>query len=330
MSGSYYYAVARTAELENSLLGGARIEQMAQAPDAAAALRVLSGTVYGDEADRLSSPGQFESLITSRVAGMLEYIEEVCPQREIADFFLIGYDVANLKVLLKGEKLGRDFSGLLSQLGILGLRELRSAFSSSDFGLYPPELGKAVASVRSALAAGAEPGVIDLTLDRAQFAIQRAYAAKSRSAFMLGYLRILTDLANLRGYLRVGSGGKAAFYPVYLAGGELGESFFDECFELGPGSLPELLADTSYASLADAAAEFEKEGKPGRLEKECDDLVTEFIRASDRMRFGPEPLVRYIAAVMNETAQIRIIMVGKLNGVPTGEITARLRRQLED
>ena len=43
------------------------------------------------------------------------------------------------------------------------------------------------------------------------------------------------------------------------------------------------------------------------------------------MVLGPEPVIAYLLAKENEIKIIRIIMVGKINRLPTEEIRERLR-----
>ncbi len=321
MSERYYYAVARTAELENKLLSRAKLEQLTEASDAPSALKALSGTVYAESADVLQKPEEFEGMLTAQTRAVLSYIREVCPDKALADLYLIAYDIFNLKVLLRCEKLGEDPARLMSALGIYEPPMLRDAFEDGDFSKYPHAVGEAVAAVRKALSAGSSVSVIDLTLDRAQYTAQSEYAKKCRNDFIRNYVRVSIDLANLRDFLRTRTGGRGAFYAVFIEGGTLPVEFFDDCFD-STDALSKKLGFTSYAGLSKSAGE----GDLTAFERDCDDYLTETVRAGKKIAFGPEPLMGYVAAKLTEIAQLRIILVGKINGMRPEVIRQRLRQ----
>lgn len=325
MSEKYYYAVARTAELENHLLTSDRIERLADAPDAAAAWKLLSGTVYAEDAERIGDPAGFEQMLARQTEQTFTYIGQVAPDRRLADMYLVCDDVANLKILFKGELLGRDFDSLLSPLGIHGAERLKQAFADRDFSDYPAQLGRTVESVRAKLEAGESVGIMEYELDRAQFAIRLELAKKLNSPLLTEYIRVLADMADLCDFLRIREGGKTAFYPVYIGGGFFPLDFFDPYFGDGIGGLAEGLSRTRYAALCGGAEEYLKTGSLTALEKQCADYATQVLRQSRQVAFGPEPLAGYIAARTGEAAQLRVIFVGKLNNIPSAVIKQRLR-----
>ena len=321
MSEQYYYAVARTAELENKLLSRAKLDQLTEAQDAPSALRALSGTVYAESAESLQKPEEFEGMLTAQIRAVLSYIREVCPDKALADLYLIAYDVFNLKVLLRCEKTGKDPVRLMSSLGIYEPPALTDAFESGDFSKYPKAVGEAVSTVHKALSAGSPVSVIDLTLDRAQYAAQAGYAKKCRNNFIKNYVRVSIDLANLRDFLRTRTRGKGAYYAIFIEGGTLPIEFFDDCFD-NTDALSKKLDFTPYAPIAKSAGE----GDPAAFERDCDDYLTEYVRAGKKIPFGPEPLMGYVSAKLTEVAQLRIILVGKINGMRPEVIRQRLRQ----
>jgi len=321
VSERYYYAVARTAELENKLLSRSKLDQLTDAPDAPSALRALSGTIYAEQADTLAKPEDFESMLVEQSRRTLSYIGEVSPERALAELYLIVYDIFNLKILLRCEKLGEDPARLLSPLGIHEPPALRNAFEDGDFSRYPPVIGEAVTAVHRALSARASVSVIDLTLDRAQYAAQSEYAKQCKNQFVETYVRVSIDLANLRDFLRTRTGGKGAFYAVFIEGGTLPVDFFDDCYE-SADVLSKKLGFTQYAPLSKSVGE----GDMTALERDCDDFLTAYVREGKKIPFGPEPLMGFVSAKLTEIAQLRIIFVGKLNGMSPQVIRQRLRQ----
>ena len=71
-----------------------------------------------------------------------------------------------------------------------------------------------------------------------------------------------------------------------------------------------------------------REPRTGRvtvLEKLCDNFLMSYIAEAKYITYGIEPLVAHIAAKENEIRTVRIILAGKLAGIPTGQIRERVR-----
>ncbi|MBQ3140493.1 MAG: V-type ATPase subunit [Clostridia bacterium] len=328
MSEKYYYAVARTAEKENSLLDAQKLEQLIAAPSAQAALKLLAGTVYAEQAEQLSGPAAFEKMLEAQSRQTFDYLREVCPQPQLAQMYLVAYDVANLKVLLRQRFLGADLSHLLSELGTLPLSELKEAVAVEDYDRLEPELRAVLMQAAELYEKNAEISVIDFELDAAQFAAQLRLAKEGRSEFLAQWVRVRIDLANLRDFLRTREGGKQAFYPCFIAGGTLDVDFFTDTLVTGEATLPERLVLTPYAELAKTVEDALESGSLTALEKQCDDYVTEYIRGGGGVAFGPEKLAAYVTAKQTEIAALRMILVGKINSIPADVIRARLRTLL--
>jgi V/A-type H+-transporting ATPase subunit C len=76
------------------------------------------------------------------------------------------------------------------------------------------------------------------------------------------------------------------------------------------------------AALGDATS---KGGRQTAFEKACDDALNTYLQSSRMTPFGDSVLVAYMAARENEITAARIILSGRLSGVPTQAIRERLR-----
>ena len=61
------------------------------------------------------------------------------------------------------------------------------------------------------------------------------------------------------------------------------------------------------------------------FEKLCDNAVIHYIQDARFVSFGEAPVIAYLAAKEAEIVAIRIIMTGRLAGLPTDVIRERLR-----
>jgi V/A-type H+-transporting ATPase subunit C len=81
-----------------------------------------------------------------------------------------------------------------------------------------------------------------------------------------------------------------------------------------------------YAAVVEEGIQtYQKTDSLTRFEKLADDFLLNNIKQAKYLTFGPEPLAGYLLAKENELKLIRIIMVGKINRLPTEEIKERLR-----
>ncbi len=91
--------------------------------------------------------------------------------------------------------------------------------------------------------------------------------------------------------------------------------------------LAERLAMSDYATVvSEGVREWQEKGTITRLEKLSDDFITAYLQQGGKARpFGLEPLIGYLHAKDIEIRNIRMIMVGKINGLPIEAIRERLR-----
>ncbi|HBL83493.1 MAG: hypothetical protein A2Y17_10675 [Clostridiales bacterium GWF2_38_85] len=323
MSENYYYAVARTAEIETRLLDKSKIEQLISAPDALTALKMLSGTAYGEFTDRINNPAEFDKILNEQTKWLYQYIDEVCPQKEISELYLLQYDVFNLKVLFREKLLNREQPELYSTLGTVSLEELRSILIEDDYTKLMPEIAAAVKKIRES--DGKSPQIIDNILDNSQFSAQLRLAKKSGSRFIENMIKTNIDLINIRDYLRTKNGQKAAFASVFIKGGNLSADFYYDTFIDGQPGLKEKLLSTDYTPVVKGVEEFEESGNLMLLEKLCDEYINYYVKSKNTATFGPEKLIGYITAKNNEISTLRMIFIGKVNYIAVKIIRQRLR-----
>ncbi len=80
------------------------------------------------------------------------------------------------------------------------------------------------------------------------------------------------------------------------------------------------LSATDYAEAVAALKE-----SPSAFERWCDNVIINYIRPQQFNAFGIGPLAAYILARENEIKTVRIILSGKLNGLPEARIRERVR-----
>ena len=147
------------------------------------------------------------------------------------------------------------------------------------------------------------------------------------SPFLLGYVRLSVDVANLRTAVRAARMGKEGDFlrRVLLPGGNVSQQTvasaradtLGEVFQSGP--------------LAQAAQLGAKVALPGggsltAFEKACDDALTAYLAAARMVPFGEQTVIGYLYAKELEFTAVRTIFAGRAAGLDGDTIRARLRQ----
>lgn len=325
---AYSYAVGRIRAMESRLLDRAKLERMIDADSAEEALKVLGESEYGEYLAELDSVHQYEAMLDKEMRRLYLEMRRLSPDPEVVDFFALKFDYHNLKVIFKAHKLGESRDELLvRELGNIPVEVLAKAVAEEDFKDLPPHMRRAAERLAAAFLLEVDPQLVDLWLDSAMYAEMAERLAALDSEFLRQYLTYLIDLQNIKTYLRVRRANRSPEFlaAALLPGGSLDMTRLvqlDEPLEV----LVERLMWGEYAKVVEEGVQsYLKTDTLTRFEKLADDFLIRHIKKAKYRAFGPEPLAAYLLAKENELKTIRIIMVGKINRLPTDEIRERLR-----
>ena len=151
-------------------------------------------------------------------------------------------------------------------------------------------------------------------------------ARELESDFLMGYVRLAVDVANLRTAVRVHRMGKEGDFlrQVLLPGGSVSE----QTVAAARGeALGEVFRSGPLAQAAELGAKLTQPGSGAltAFEKACDDAVTAYLSAARRVPFGEQTVVGYLYARELELTAIRTIFAGRAAGLDGDTIRSRLR-----
>ena len=236
------------------------------------------------------------------------------------------YDYHNAKVLLKAQAVGAEADRLLSEGGRWSAGAVKDAFQRDSLRDFTEPFRRAVTQAQELLNAGGDPQLADFVLDRAYFEEMHAAAEATGSAFLQGYVRLLTDATNLRSAVRSARMGKGSdfLHQVLLSGGSV------DARTLASRKGGDLSAAFRAGALAEAAALGDSlsaagSGELTAFERACDDAVMAYLTRARRIPFGEQAVVGYLYARENEFTAIRTILSGRMAGLDADTIRERLR-----
>ncbi len=324
----YAYAVGRIRVLETRLLDKSKLDRMIESSTTDEALKILAETEYANKMAGLDHVYDFEKILRAELEDVYLLIQKITPRVHLTDLISLKYDLHNLKVLLKAKYLQESGDELLFPMGTIPSAKLRAIVAEENFKELPAALYAAVEQIAEEFIISGDPQLIDLSLDRTLYEMLIGRARELHSDFLEGLFVREVDLTNIKTFLRIKRIGrdqeflKKAFLPHGQLAVDLFSSLLDEPLEF----LADRLALSDYAAVISAGVrEWQEKGSITHFEKRADDLLIAYLQRGKHKTFGAEPLIGYLYAKEIEIKNIRMILVGKINGLPIAMIRERLR-----
>ncbi|MBQ2158932.1 MAG: V-type ATPase subunit, partial [Oscillospiraceae bacterium] len=258
-------------------------------------------------------------------AALFRELEGLVPDSAALDLFRMKYDYHNIKVLIKSAAMEQEDSALLSESGRIPRETLLRCFRDDRLRDLPGAIGAAAEEARNLLSRSANPQLSDFLLDKAYFAELQEKAEALNSDFARGYVQILADATNLRSAVRILRMGKDIGYlrEALVPGGSISEERLISGIA-GEG-IASVFAGSALAKAAQLGADAVSGGTLTGFELNCDNALNAYLADAKRASFGEECVLAYIAGQESELTAVRMILTGRLAGVPSDTIRERLR-----
>lgn len=319
----YLCLSAQLHSMERHLLTAADQARMLEAPTMEEAIRVL--TERGYEPFAPDSPAGLNRSLLRRREAVFRQLDGSAPEPAILDVFRLKYDYHNVKTILKSQ--GADISRLLMDAGRVPAEQLLEKYRElGSWHFLPPVMAQAAEDARRILAQTADPRQSDLALDRACYAEMLALAREAQCDYLTDYVRTCIDAANLRSAVRVLRMQRrdGLLRQLLLPGGRVSEESILSAAQSGDLALP--FSPTVLRQAAQTGGQAVKEcGSLTNFERLCDDALLRQAKIARRVPFGAEVLIGYLIACEAELTAVRIILSGRMAGLPAAAIRERLR-----
>lgn len=316
---NYAYAVARIRAKEMQLLNAQAIEQLMAAKNYDECVRLLLDKGWGDAGSGVPSA---EELLALERQKTWELIRELADDMSVFDVFLYTNDYHNLKAAIKLVCTdGKDF-GLFMNNGTLNSKKILDAVKSRDFYELPDHMRVAAQEAYAALAQSHDGQLCDIILDRAALEAVAQAGRASDSDLISKYAELAVAVADIKVAVRCQKTGKPLdFIRRALAPcATLNVTLLARAATEGADSICDYLEGTDYADAVPALQQ-----SASAFERWCDNLVIHDIRPQQYQVFGIGPMAAYILGRENEIKTVRMILSGKLNGLPEQAIRERIR-----
>lgn len=320
--GAYAFATGRIRALEAKLLNRVHYQRLLEATDALETWRALAEMGYAKAAERKLD--DYEEVLTDELRAVYAILRSLAPER--LEWLARRYDFHHVKVYLKAKLLGEDpREGVLDGVGTVPLKLIEASVATGVWSALPRELARAAEQALAEYESTKTPQSIDFVIDRELF-LYLTDAVRGHP-FTETLVAIWADLLNLKSLVRTKVMGKdRAFLNKVLVPGSLDTSQLLALLETSVETWADELRHTPYAEvLSRGLAYFAEKRSLTLWEKLSDDLVTDFLKRAKFALYGAEPVIAYVLAKETELKNIRIILVGKLNGLSKEILEEHLR-----
>ena len=319
----YLYISSLLRAREPRMLSRDKAERMLDAPGFEDAAKMLTESGYEDMSQMTVK--QIETALSERRAAVFHELETLVPDTAALDLFRLKYDYHNAKVLIKSEAMHQNDASLLSNSGRIAPDVMQKRFQEDRLRDLPGELGSASEEGRALLNRSANPQLSDFLLDKAYFREMNALAEALDSDFARGYVALLADSTNLRSGVRILRMGKDIGYlrEALVSGGSVSEERLIQGIS-GEG-LASVFAGCVLSKAAQLGADAVSGGTLTAFELACDNAVAGYLADAKLCSFGEESVIAYLSGTENELTAVRMILTGRLSGVPSDTIRERLR-----
>lgn len=313
----YTYALGVIRAREVKLLTEKRFEELLSSADTEELMSALHDTSYGQFFRNINRSEAEKALGESKIA-LYNDLEKLIDNFDIMSVLRAKYDFHNVKVLLKGKISEEDFSDKCSSLSSIPVSKMVEVFKEEKYSYFPLYLRKAIESgISTYYSKDHNPQALSFAVDAIMAETLTSYTENS---FLNDYYKLWVDLTNLKIILRL------LFLEKYqeliefavLPGGNIGKERIKNAKIENSDSLEDFYGGTIYSSLLQWKDSFSV------LERESEKLLISYLNSVAFESIGVEPVISYLLLKENEIRNLRVIFIGKINGVGEDLIKERL------
>jgi V/A-type H+-transporting ATPase subunit C len=243
---------------------------------------------------------------------------------DLVELLRARHDFANMRLAIRRVVTERPIGDDYSDFGSVGADEFEEIFEQEDYGRFPYYLQEAVEAAVLGYYAKKDIRQIDYAIDRyeSQYRIRKAVELKSE--FLLSLFRTKVDLTNIRTMLRLKLADRDE-REFFLPGGFVENDRLIHGLDIGYEALAPLFFATPYHDVVEGGVSYlTAEQSFLRLERVCEEHLTGFLRSTQVLAAGPQPVIAYFLMRETEVRSLRMVLTCKGNGLDTKMILDRL------
>lgn len=322
----YLFITGVLRSKEVKLLDQVDVERMVEAKTASDALRVFNDLDYANEFLDIEKPEDFNDALNRDQKQLWELLLRIIPDDNLFRLFYIRFDFHNLKLIFKSKYLGKDLKKYASDLGtVLYDVFCQYILSGEDLGV-PEDIKESIKKAKVIFEKDSSPYTIDSVLDKEYYRLLMNSANSLKNDFISRWVLDQINMINMDIFLRAKRLGRSLEFleEALVPRGTITKKILLNLFEKDLD-----LAICEFSKYFDRKVEMDLEEfiqkKDFKLfEKALEEYEVRYIKKAKFIAYGPEIVVAYFLANNNAVRNVRFIMTGKINELPSNEIRRRV------
>lgn len=320
---NFIQSSVRIRHAEKKLLTKQQLQRLADAKNLEDAIKLLNETSYSSELSKLDRPENYEQVLSEVLNKTYKEAMEISPEKSLVEILSCKYDYHNLKVLVKENILKEKFDSMYCMLDENEIEAFRELALKNDEGL-----SKDFKECLDFFEITKDPQDIDIFIDKKYFEKVLSLAEGFKLEMITEYFKAMIDFINLRTFIRCRKQNQAneTLEKVLIKGGDVET---DKILEMGYENIEvlpiKLKAYKIGRVLSKIVEEYKNTNSLNSFEKSMDDYLVEILRKTNSINYGPEVIFSFLFAKELEIKNLRLILVGKVNGLSADFIKERLR-----
>lgn len=323
----YLFATGVLRSREAKLLDPVDIERMVDAKTAREALRVFNDLDYADEIPDIEKPEDFNDALGHDQKQLYDLLLRIIPDKKLFRLFYIRFDLHNIKLLFKSKYHKTDLKEHASNLGTVSYDILSQYIISEEDKGVPEDMKESIDKALVIFEKDSSPYTIDNVLDKEYYDLLKKLACLINNEFTTKWVLDQINMINMDIFLRARSLRRPLEFlqDALIPEGTIPEKTFLDLFEK---DLEEAIHE--FSKYFDIKAEqqlkeFAQKKDFKMLGKALEEYEVRYIQKVKYIAYGPEVVVAYFLANNNAVRNVRFIMTGRINELPSDEIRQRVR-----
>ncbi|MFP5494026.1 V-type ATP synthase subunit C [Parvimonas sp. G1641] len=320
---NFIQSSVRIRHAEKKLLTKQQLQRLADAKNLEDAIKLLNETSYSSELSKLDRPENYEQVLSEVLNKTYKEAMEISPEKSLVEILSCKYDYHNLKVLVKENILKEKFDSMYCMLDGNEIEAFRELALKNDEGL-----SKDFKECLDFFETTKDPQDIDIFIDKKYFEKVLSLAEDFKLEMITEYFKAMIDFINLRTFIRCRKQNqvKETLEKVLIKGGDIDTDKILDMFYEDIEILPiKLKAYKIGRVLSKIVEEYKNTNSLNSFEKSMDDYLVEIVRKAKSIHYGAEVIFSFLFAKELEIKNLRLILVGKVNGLSADFIKERLR-----
>lgn len=309
--------------LEQNLLNRNNYDALNRASSVAESLEVLSQANYPVH-NNTTTNRDYETMLMAKLEDQFELCYASAPQLEVINIFGLRFVYHNIKVLLKEKTQKSDLSHLLIKIGEYSVDELRKMVNDPEHHILDSRLNHVVKTAR---AQDSDAG-IDIFLDKEYLNHISLLAKEIADPDIQDVVQKIIDRENLMMGIRMKKMNLSHNYIISALSesGEIRSPLLFQAIQSDTtADLVNLLDHYDYDKAIIQEIEESDTIPVFKLGHLLDNQVHELMQSARLMPASPLVVLSYLYYLLNEIANIRLILIGKEINLTSEQFKERMK-----